>query len=303
MNVRRFTLSPPPGFDFSRTAFSHGWYALPPFSADTEAGILRRTLQLTENVLVYCELASRGQRVTVTARTDRELSRSQRIEIRRQLQTCLRLEEDFSEFHRDARRHPRFRWIARTGSGRLLRAPTVFEDIVKMMCTTNCTWALTTLMVNNLVEHFGARSVDGRRAFPTPGAIANTSERYLRANIKAGYRSPYILEFAQQVASGALDVESWRTTDVSTGMLFDEIHRIKGIGPYAAGNILKLLGRYDYLGLDSWVRGRFYALHTSGRKVKDSTIEKHYRPYGAWRGLFFWLEMTRDWHEEKFPPV
>jgi hypothetical protein len=34
--------------------------------------------------------------------------------------------------------------------------------------------------------------------------------------------------------------------------------------------------------------------------VKDSTIERHYAPYGKWRGLFFWLEMTRYWHDEKF---
>lgn len=193
--------------------------------------------------------------------------------------------------------------MAHSGSGRLLRAPTVFEDVVKMLCTTNCTWALTTLMVSNLVEHLGALSLGGQRAFPTPDAIADSSERYLRTRIRAGYRSPYILEFAQRVASGTIDVESWRRTDLATGELFEQIREVKGIGPYAAGNILKLLGRYDYLGLDSWVRGRFYALHTSGRKVKDTTIERHYRPFGPWRGLFFWLEMTRDWHDDKFPPV
>ena len=74
---------------------------------------------------------------------------------------------------------------------------------------------------------------------------------------------------------------------------------VKGIGPYAAGNIMKLVGRYDYLGLDSWVRSQYYALHHKGRTVKDSTIERHYAGSGRWRGLFFWLEMTRHWHDEK----
>jgi hypothetical protein len=75
---------------------------------------------------------------------------------------------------------------------------------------------------------------------------------------------------------------------------------VKGIGPYAAGNILKLTGRYDYLGLDSWVRTQYAGLRRGGRRVKDSTIEKDYTQFGRWRGLFFWLEMTRTWHGDKF---
>ena len=85
-----------------------------------------------------------------------------------------------------------------------------------------------------------------------------------------------------------------------TRALFDEMRTVKGIGPYAAGNLLKLAGRYDYLGLDSWVRGKYFELRRSGRPVKDSTIEKDYLQFGKWRGLLFWLEMTRDWHGDKF---
>jgi hypothetical protein len=66
---------------------------------------------------------------------------------------------------------------------------------------------------------------------------------------------------------------------------------------------MRLVGRYDYLGLDSWVRSKYYELHHNGRKVKDSTIERHYVQYGKWRGLFFWLEMTRYWHDDKFYAV
>jgi hypothetical protein len=76
---------------------------------------------------------------------------------------------------------------------------------------------------------------------------------------------------------------------------------VKGIGEYAAGNIMKLLGRYDYLGLDSWVRKKFSELHRGGRKTSDTSIERHYKQFGKWKGLFFWLEMTKDWYTEKFP--
>jgi N-glycosylase/DNA lyase len=182
----------------------------------------------------------------------------------------------------------------------MLRSPGVFEDAVKMICTTNCTWGLTTLMVSNLVASAGKGAGKRGMTFPSPAAVAGLTETFLRKEIKAGYRSPYILALAERVASGKLDIESWRTSPLSTAALFDEMQTVKGIGPYAAGNLLKLAGRYDYMGLDSWVRAKYSDLRRSGRRVKDTTIEKEYEEFGEWRGLFFWLEMTRDWHGDKF---
>ena len=261
---------------------------------------LSRVLQLGDGTLAYCTLTGRGRSIDVTTTSNQKLTTSHQKQVASQLRTCLRLDEDFSEFHSEARKHSEYRWIPRSGAGRLLRAPTVFEDVVKMICTTNCTWALTTLMVTNLVEKFGARLNEKLRAFPTAESIAGSSERILRNEIKAGYRSPYLLELAERVAGKQLDLEAWRTSALSTEDLFEEMRRVKGVGAYAAGNLLRLAGRYDYLGLDSWVRSQYYTLHHGGRKVKDSTIERRYATYGKWRGLFFWLEMTRYWHDEKF---
>jgi len=155
--------------------------------------------------------------------------------------------------------------------------------------------------VRNLVEHLG-EGFNGASTFPAPDAIAASSERFLRQTIKAGYRAPYLLELANRVASGKLDLESWRSSGEPTVELFKQMREVKGIGPYAAGNLMKLVGRYEYLGLDSWVRTRYYELHHNGRTVRDSTIERHYASFGEWRGLFFWLEMTRHWHDDKFGP-
>jgi N-glycosylase/DNA lyase len=182
----------------------------------------------------------------------------------------------------------------------MLRSPTVFEDAVKMICTTNCTWALTTVMITSLVQLLGRKFNDYLRAFPEPAAIAGMSEKVLRNEIKAGYRTPYLLQLADNVASGKLNLEEWRASRATTQELYQQMCTVKGIGPYAAGNLLKLVGRYDQLGLDSWSRSKYFELHHDGRRVKDSTIERRYKKYGNWRGLFFWLEMTRYWHDEKF---
>jgi N-glycosylase/DNA lyase len=214
--------------------------------------------------------------------------------------TMFRLDEDLSGFHRTASRSSRHRWIARHRAGRLLRAPTVFEDMVKMICTTNCTWSLTTIMVQNLVNALGSVSREGWRTFPDAYSVAGAGERFLRNEVKTGYRSPYLLELAGLVASGKLDPEQWRSSTRPPGETLKELLSVKGIGPYAAQNMLKLLGHYDFLALDSWVRSKYYSLYHRGRTVKDRTIESRYARYGRWKGLVFWMEMTKDWHDAKF---
>lgn len=290
----------PEGFHFWRTVFSHGWCALPPFSHDPTGKTLSRVFTLRGGRIAAVTLE--GVNGPVVARVEGGNAFDGRAleDLRAQIATCLRLDEDFSGFYREARRYPRYRWIPGSGSGRMLRAPTMFEDAVKMICTTNCTWELTTLMVTNLVQSTGTRLDAARSSFPAPDAIAGLTEKFLRKEVKAGYRSPFLLEFAEKAASGAINPESWRTSPLATPDLFKEMRTVKGIGPYAAGNLLKLAGRYDELGLDSWVRSRYYELRRGGRRVKDSTIERDYAAFGRWRGLFIWLEMTRDWHNEKF---
>ena len=288
------------GFDFWRTAFSHGWCALPPFSHDPDRRELRRVFTLPGTLTASCTMNAGGRGVRVRAEWSRDPDAGARTDLTGQIRTCLRMDEDFTEFHREAQRYPPFRWIAACGAGRMLRSPGVFEDALKMICTTNCTWGLTTLMVSNLVASAGSSAGNAGTAFPSPAAVAGMTESFLRKEVKAGYRSPFILALAERVASGSLDIESWRTSPLSTPALFDEMKTVRGIGPYAAGNLLKLAGRYDYLGLDSWVRVKYFELHRAGRRVKDSTIERDYEEFGKWRGLFFWLEMTRDWHGDKF---
>jgi N-glycosylase/DNA lyase len=299
--VTPLTIPFPAGFDFWRTVYSHGWCSLLPFRVDKTLLTFSRLLRLNDGALVDCTMKPSKYSIRIEARSRSPLTRGQKTETLASLSASLRLGEDFSSFHAEARRHPEYRWIARTRSGRLLRAPTVFEDLVKMMCTTNCSWSLTTSMVHNLIGELGESSSDGVQAFPTPEAIAGVTEKFMRKKIRSGYRSPYLIECAERVASGELDVESWRTSVLSTEDLYHLVMDVKGMGPYAAGNLLRLLGRYNHLALDSWVRSQYAQLRHNGRKVSDRTIERTYRQYGRWRGLFFWLEMTRPWFDKKFP--
>ena len=296
------SLSVPADFNLMRTIYSHGWSSLPPFSVQNDGPALRQIVRLSGGKTVSLRTAAHGSRkLVIEPLSPVNLTGPERREIIAIVKSCLRLDEDISKFYASTRRHPRFRWVAKTGSGRLLRAPTVFEDVVKMICTTNCSWALTQAMTGNLCRKLGFPMPDGGFAFPTSAAIGETSEAFMRKEIRAGYRSPYLLELSRRIASGEIDIESWRHSKLPTEALFKQVRSVKGVGPYAAGNILKLLGRYDYLGIDSWCRKQFSELHKDGRKSSDKVIEKCYGPFGTWRGLFFWLDMTKHWYEKEFP--
>ncbi len=296
------TISTPRRFSFLCTVFSHGWCALPPFGVDRDQRSLTRVVRLDGLAPLITHVTETDSgRLRVSFDDHAVLADAHRKAVVGQIRSCLRLDEDLDEFYAEAARHPSFRWIARKGAGRMLRSPSVFEDVVKMICTTNCSWSLTEVMVGNLCRQFGERVGDGRYAFPLPGALAESSEKFLRKEIRSGYRSPYLIELSRRVAKGELDLEAWRVSTLPDTELFAQVRSVKGIGPYAAGNILKLLGRYEYLGVDSWSRAKFAELHAGGRKVSDKRIDRHYRQYGKWKGLFFWLDVTKEWYRQEFP--
>jgi 3-methyladenine DNA glycosylase/8-oxoguanine DNA glycosylase len=284
--------------DLWRTISSHGVADLPPNRIDEDARTLEvtvsagrgkpRTLLVSQGRPGYARVEVRGGKNGALVETVRHM---------------LRLDEDLSPFYEVAADDPELAWAA-YGAGRMLRSPTVFEDVVKTICTTNCTWSATVRMVSALVEQLGAPSAGASpgpfgRAFPTPEAMADAGEDFYRDIARAGYRGAYLRSLASSVASGELDLQGFA---VSADELPDEelaarLLALPGVGPYATAHMMMLLGRYSPLILDSWTRPKY--LRVSGAKqAKDSTIERRFRRYGPYAGLAFWLYLTRDWVDD-----
>jgi N-glycosylase/DNA lyase len=287
----------PPDFNFKRTARSHGWSTLLPFALDDKLSVLTRVIDLgmkSKPIAVKIRGAKNGLRVSFEG----QLSAHAVEKIKRDVRHVMRLDDALDPFYSALASEPAFAWVARAGAGRLLRAPTVFEDLVKSLATTNCSWSLTKLMVSRLVENLGRPARDGGHTFPTPAAMAAAPMNFFREEMRSGYRAPYFKELAERVASGELDVESWLASELPTAELKREMKRVKGVGDYAAENLLKLVGRYDVLALDSWVRATYARLHNKGRAAADKKIARHYSRFQEWRGLALWCDMTKDWMEE-----
>ena len=289
----QLSIAVPRTFNFKRTIISHGWCALLPFSCDQEKWVLTRVLDLPDSKPVTIQISGRQKQLTIE--TSRRLGNSATDHVLRDVRHMLRLDDDMADFYELMNTDSNFAWISETGAGRMLRSPTVFEDLVKMICTTNCSWALTEKMVTGLVQSLGRESTDGRRTFPSPQAMASMPLKFYVEEVRAGYRAQYLKELADSVATGQVDVESWVHSSLPSAELIKEMRGVKGVGPYAAENLLKLVGRYDGLALDSWTRAKFYQVHNKGRQTTDKRIARHYARFGEWRGLALWCDMTRDW--------
>jgi 3-methyladenine DNA glycosylase/8-oxoguanine DNA glycosylase len=221
-----------------------------------------------------------------------------------QIRHILRLDEDLSPFYLAAAAEPTLAWVT-AGAGRMLRSPTVFEDLVKTICTTNCTWSATVRMVSALVRELGgpAQGVPERHAFPLPEAVAEAGDEFFRDVARAGYRGPYLRTLASEVAEGRLDLEALAAPELADKAVAEQLLGIAGVGPYAMAHMMMLLGRYRLLVLDSWTRPKYRRLSRRPR-VTDKGIQRAFARYRQFAGLAFWLTLTEDWlTQEKPPPV
>jgi 3-methyladenine DNA glycosylase/8-oxoguanine DNA glycosylase len=305
----QFPLSGPSGepVDLERTFRSHGLASLPPMRLGENANVLEVTLPIygfpARTVLVSESGPEHGIVSAVGPPSGREEGERIFAAVRR----VLRLDEDLSGFYALVARDLDLSWGTK-GAGRMVRSPTVFEEVVKTLCTTNCAWSATIRMVSALVEYLGEKAPEAPptgpwgRAFPTPEAMAGAGEEFYREVVRAGYRGRYLLALSSSVAGGELDMEP---LDAPPEELPDEelekrLLALPGIGPYAAAHVMMMLGRYSRLILDSWTRPT-YARLVGKPSVADEEIEKRFYPYGPYKGLAFWLYLTRGWVDEDPP--
>ena len=286
--------------DFRRTIASHGAADLPPNRIDEQAWTLELTLApggSPATTVLVSEGRKGHARVNVLA------GRGKMADLRPALAHVLRLDEDLRPFYEVAASDPDLSWAAK-GAGRMIRSPSVFEEVVKTICTTNCTWSATVRMVSSLVQELGepGPSADGPfgRAFPTPEAMARKNSVFYTDKVRAGYRGPYLRDLARSVASGKLDLEalgSASADELPDDELAARLLALPGVGPYATAHIMMLLGRYSRLILDSWTRPTYLKV-AGAKRAKDATIERRFRRYGPYAGLAFWLYLTRGWVDE-----
>lgn len=278
----------PPDFRFEQTVTSHGWYQLAPFQYDEASKTLSRPHRLSDGRLVTLRLRgtkTAARSIAVEVDGVAVLTSGQRNTITTMIRHMFRLSQNLTPFYEKMAKDEAYQWVAEHKVARLLASPTVWEDLVKTLFTTNTAWSNTRQMVAGLV------SLDAVGLFPSPQQVADHSLEEIENATKAGYRAEHLHDLARRITVGEIDVERWRT--LSSDDLFKAITDLQGFGDYAAGNVLRLLGHYDKLAIDSVARTAFE--HITGKAPEsDTEIRDYYERFGDWRGLVLWMDCIRE---------
>jgi 3-methyladenine DNA glycosylase/8-oxoguanine DNA glycosylase len=306
-----FTIPVPDDYSLARDACSYGYFLLAPNHWDPLAQTLTRVLDLEGGpaTITISQPRGEGKRgpmqiskashfvrgVDLACVSDRRLAKREITEASALIARMLRLDEDHATIKRYHKVDPRFKGL---GRGRLFRSPTLFEDVIKTVTSCNVQWPSTVVMNERLCAVVGEGG-----GFPSARKLARARASTLRARCRVGYRDKRIIELAQMFASGEIDPH-W-CEDPATG---DEELRqfligLPGIGPYAAANIMQLLGRYHLLPLDTEsVRHGKTILGMEGTdKEIMKRIDGHFAPFGEHKFRSYWFELWEFYEAKRGP--
>lgn len=275
------------------TVYSHGWCRLAPNFADGPS--LRTTVSLPSQKAIGVSINwSRRPRSIKASYSSSGLSKEDKRVIKDYLIRMFRIDEDFNEFWRLCRKDRALAVISRRRLGGLLRSPTLFEDLIKTLCTTNCHWRNTQNMVEKLCIGFGLESNSGnheggfKQAFPTPELLAKAPLSKLK-NAGLGYRAPYVNHISRAVYEGKLDLDNLEN-ERDSYQLIKQILELPGFGQYAASHMLMLLGHYDYIPCDSEVAAYLKVPPRTREPEVRKMITEKYHTWGKYKYLAFKLE-------------
>ncbi|HEV3091214.1 MAG TPA: hypothetical protein VGX91_07180 [Candidatus Cybelea sp.] len=257
---------------------------MPPAAVQEAPARYRRAVRLNARIV---ELVLQERDGGLAVQASHALGVRDTARARAIVERMFRYGDDLSPFYARIAGDPLLAWAA-AGAGRILASPSVFEDVIKTICTTNCAWSATIRMNGALVALGGG-------AFPEPELLAGTGLQWYRDVARMGYRGAYVRAIAQDVASGGLDLESLAGGGgISDAEVEERLLALPGIGPYGAAHVMQLLGRHRPLVLDSWTRPQYLRL-AQRKRAGDATIRRAFARYGEYAGLAFWLFLTRTW--------
>lgn len=285
-------------YRLSRDVCSYGYFLLAPNRWIVPDQALLRTLSLPGGAASIHVSQPGGDGSPLRVATSRTLNAADKAELTRQVVRMLRLDENaahVADFHRRDRR-----W-KRSGRARLFRSPTLFEDVIKTVTSCNVTWPGTVRMNLRLCDVLGdlpSGYAAGQPApgFPSPARLALSRPAMLRARCRVGYRDARIVELARMFHAGkraGIDAEWFEDPATPDDAIHDALLELPGVGPYAAANILQLLGRYSRLPLDTEsVRHGRSVLGFKGSSTQVmQRVREHFAPFGSHAFRSYWFEM------------
>lgn len=164
----------------------------------------------------------------------------------------------------------------RAGQGIRILRQDLWETIVSFIISANNNIPRIKKIINKLCMLYGEKiEFDGKTfyGFPTAEVLAKLELADL-AEIKAGFRDKYILDAAQKVVSGEVNLN--QIPRLNNKAAKAELMKIKGVGTKVADCVLLFsVGRHNIFPLDVWTKRIVSELYgIEGKAVPDFVLEK-----------------------------
>ncbi len=297
MAQTRISLNCSQPFDFASTVDSHGWVELLPNEYHSDDHTFSRIEELPSGKVVQIHVhpheGSNDGCVTVDITHKGKLSKTDITAVQNNVKHMLRLDEDFSAFYALCKKKGDPYSSMADGKGRLLRSPNLFEEIVKVICTTNIQWGGTKRMVRELVTAYGTPFTfdPEKNTFPRPEVIAAVLFEEFQEKVHMGYRTLYVHSLATEVTQNPASLDFLRDNALDTEAVKKKLLGIKGVGNYAAASLLMLVGRYENIPVDSVFRQLMRDKYFNGKEFELDDALALYDEWGKWKHLAYWFDL------------
>ncbi|KAL9690204.1 hypothetical protein QQ045_010601 [Rhodiola kirilowii] len=313
-------------FNLAKAVCNHGFFMLPPNNWIPSHQTLQRPIRLSNDsscmvsIFQSKPLDTNSSYLYVRVHQVSQLPLKYQHEILEQVQRMLRIsEEDEDDVRAFQQLHP---LAKQSGFGRIIRSPSLFEDVVKSILLCGCRWKRTMIMADSLCDlecelkpatkskrkRSGTSDVTQQtlRNFPSSGQLACLDTNTLNKHCQLGYRANYVIGFAKAVDQGEFDIKRLEEMASSarqgkSGSYSEveiELKKIKGAGSFVVANLAMCLGFYHQVPIDSETKRHLRQVHGKeiGKKC-EKDVEEIYSKYKPYQSLAYWLELI-DWYEK-----
>lgn len=144
------------------------------------------------------------------------------------------LDRDYDKIIKEVSKNPTIAVAADYSKGIRLLNQEPWEALCSFIISQNNNIPRIKGIIERLCENFGEK-IHGGYTFPTAKVIAKLTVDDLSV-IRSGFRAKYIIDAAQKVISGEIDLEALKLTDYDTAR--EILMTIKGVGPKVADCVL-----------------------------------------------------------------
>ena len=220
---------------------------------------------------------------------------------------CLGLCRDLTAFYDFAARDEMlWRVVAPLHGLPIFCTETVFEALITLIIEQHITWKNALRYQRTLMRMFDEGVSVGKVKvydFPSPQELAGVSQADLKPLKITNRRIDMIIEIANAIADGALDLEM--ISQLEARAAYDRLMTIKGVGHWTANNVIgRAFGDYPFVSQNDvalQAAALRYFHDGEGEKSADMVTETLGR-YGKYAGLAGHFALLR-WVLDRYPLI